>query len=171
MTGSFYGWGSDITGYGRSLLFELRSLILKHRLSRGVKCEDLDDCWQTKDIWDGLMTELFNGGEIYITGNDYLLLFEWLMLRLKHRLSQGVVCCLPWLFPVPLLWRLQIPLWRGMMNAIMILWWCCVPIFFRWPSKGESQLFGATTAVMFEFHSREKNWLQDFFLGIILIRI
>ena len=43
MTESFNGGGTDITGDENSLLFELLSLLLKLRLSRGVKCEDLDD--------------------------------------------------------------------------------------------------------------------------------
>ena len=103
------------------LLFQLLYFLWEHRLSQGVSCEDLDDCWQTDNSWYGLMTELFNLRETYITGNDKLLLFEWLLLRLKHRLSRGVVCCLPWLFPVPLLWRLPIHLKLGMMNAI----WVC----------------------------------------------
>ena len=39
-------------------------------------------------------------------------------LWLNHRLSRGVVRCLPWFLPVPLLWRLPIPFGRGTMNAI-----------------------------------------------------
>ena len=38
------------------------------------------------------MTELFNGGETDITGDDNSLLFELLYLLLKHRLSRGVFC-------------------------------------------------------------------------------
>ena len=41
-------------------------------------------------------------------------------LRLKHQLSRGVVCCLPWLLPVPLLWWLPIPFGRGMMYSILV---------------------------------------------------
>ena len=121
MTESFNGRGTSITGDGNSLLFELLYLLLKNQLSRGVLCEDLDECWQTEESWDGLMTELFNGGETYITGNDNLLLFEWKSLQLNHWLSRGFIRCLPWLLPVPLLWRLPIPLVRGMMNTI----WVC----------------------------------------------
>ena len=43
MTEKFNVGGTDITGDDNLLLFELLSLILKHRLSRGVFCEDLDD--------------------------------------------------------------------------------------------------------------------------------
>ena len=75
ITESFNGGGTDITGDDISLLFELLSLLLKNRLSRGVFCDDLDYCWLTEDIWGGLMTELFNVGETDITGDDNLLLF------------------------------------------------------------------------------------------------
>ena len=44
MTESLNGGGTGITSDGNSLLFELLSLLLKHWLSRGVFCEDLDDC-------------------------------------------------------------------------------------------------------------------------------
>ena len=45
---------------------------------------------KNKDSWGGLMTELFNVGGTGITGDDNLLLFEWLSLLLNHWLSQGV---------------------------------------------------------------------------------
>ena len=152
MTESFNGRVTGITGDGNSLLFELLSFLLKHRLSRGVLCEGLYDCWQIEDSWDGLITELLNGGETDITGNENLLIFEWQSLRLNHRLAQGVVSCLSWLFPVSLLWQLLIPLGHGMMNTI----WVCGEIvwllfYCLFPSKGESYFFGATTAVMLEF--------------------
>ena len=35
-----------------------------------VLCEDMDDFWQNKDSWGGLMTESFNGGGTCITGDD-----------------------------------------------------------------------------------------------------
>ena len=138
MTESFNGGDTDITGDDKSFLFELLSFLLIHQLSRGVFCEDLDDCWQTNDIWGGLMTELFNGGETYITGYDNLLLFEWLSLKIKHWLSRGFIRCLPWLFPVPLLWPLPIPFGLGMMNAIWVcgvvvcLLFCLLMSFKRW---------------------------------------
>ena len=44
MTESFNGGGTCITGDDKSFLFQLLSLLLKHRLSRGVFCEELDDC-------------------------------------------------------------------------------------------------------------------------------
>ena len=44
MTESFNGGGTCITSDDNSLLFELLSLILKHRLSRGVFYKDLGDC-------------------------------------------------------------------------------------------------------------------------------
>ena len=151
MIESFNGGVTCITGDGNSFLFELLYLLLKHRLSRGVLCEELGDCWQTEDIWYGLMTESLNLGETDITGNDKLLLFERQLLQLKHRLSPGVVRCLPWLFPVPIWWLLPTPFGCGMTNAI---WVCggvvCLFFFCRWPSKGESQIFGATNAVVFE---------------------
>ena len=142
MTESLNGGGTGITGDGNSLMFELLVLRLKHRLSRGVFCEDLDYCWKTMDSWGGLMTELFNGGETYITVNDNLLLFEWKLLRLMKSLSKGVVCCLPWLFPVPLLWQLPIPLKRGTMNAI----WVC----------------GGVVCLLFSFSMVIKRWEPNF---------
>ena len=44
MTESFNGGGTDITGDDKSLIFELLSLLLNHRLSRGLLWGDLDDC-------------------------------------------------------------------------------------------------------------------------------
>ena len=44
MTESFNEGGTGITSGGNSFLFELLSLLLKHRLSRGVLCEELDYC-------------------------------------------------------------------------------------------------------------------------------
>ena len=35
-----------------------------------VLCEDMDDCWQTKDSWGGLMNESFNVGGTGITSID-----------------------------------------------------------------------------------------------------
>ena len=122
MTELFNGRETDITGNVNSLLFEWKSLGLKHWLSWGVKCEDLDDCWQTEDSWGESMTELFNGRETYITCNENSLLFEWQSLWLKTQLSQGVIRRLPWLFPVAFLWYLSRPfLERGMLNTI----WVC----------------------------------------------
>ena len=57
-----------------------------------VFCEDLDECWQTKDSWGGLLTESFNVGGTCITSDDKSLLFELLSLKLKHLLSWGVLC-------------------------------------------------------------------------------
>ena len=121
MTESFNGGGTSITVDDRSLLFEWLYLQSKHRLSWGVFCGELDDCWWTEDSWGGLMTESFNGGGTGITGDDNSLLFEWMSLRLKHRLPWEVVLCLPWFFPVPLLWQIPIPFGRGTMNVI----WVC----------------------------------------------
>ena len=122
MNGSFHGGGLGITGDDNSLLFELMWLLSRNFLSWGLLGEDLDDCWQTEDSWGGLMTELFNVRETDITGNDISILFEWQLLQLNPRLSRGVVCRLPWLFPVPLLWHLPRPfLERGMTNKI----WVC----------------------------------------------
>ena len=118
MTESSNGLCTGINGDENSFLIELLSFLLNHWLSRGLFCKDMDDCWPTKDSWDGLMTELFNGGGTYITGDEKSLLFELLPLILEHRLSWGVVCCLPWFSPVPLLWQQPIPFRRGMMNAI-----------------------------------------------------
>ena len=91
MTESFNGGGTGITVDGNSFIFELLSFLLNHRLSRGVFCEDLDDCWRTEDSWGGLMTESFNGGGTGITGDGNSLLFELLSLLLKHGLSRGVL--------------------------------------------------------------------------------
>ena len=43
MTESFNGGGTGITGDEKSLLFELLSLLLKHRLSQGEFGKELDD--------------------------------------------------------------------------------------------------------------------------------
>ena len=40
-----------------------------------VLCEELYDCWQTKDIWGVLMTYLFNVGGTGITSDDNSFLF------------------------------------------------------------------------------------------------
>ena len=53
-------------------------------------------------------------------------------------------------------WLLPIPFGRGMMNAIWVCGGVVCLLFFCWcPSKVERQLFGATTAVMFEFQYQE----------------
>ena len=52
MTESFNGGGKYITGDENSLLFELLLFLLKHQLSKGVFCKELDNCWQYKDSWD-----------------------------------------------------------------------------------------------------------------------
>ena len=121
MTESSNREGTGITSDEKSLLFELLWLILRHWLSRGVFWEYLGDCWWTKESWCGLMTELFNGGGTGIISDSNLFLCEWLSLRLKQRLPQGVVPCLHWFSHVPLLWQLPIPFWSGMMNVI---WFC-----------------------------------------------
>ena len=121
ITESFIGRGTVIIGDDNSLIFELLSFLLKHRLSPWLLCKDLDDSWLTKDSLGELMTELFNGGETDITGDDISLIFEWLPLRVDHWLSWGVVCYLTWFFPVPLLWQRPISFGRGMMNTI----WVC----------------------------------------------
>ena len=157
LKGSFHGGSIGITGDDNSLLFELMWLLSRHLLSRGLVGEDLDDCWQTDDSWGGLMTELFNGRETDITGNDISILFEWHSLRLKPRLSRGVVCRLPWLFPVPLLWHLPRPfLERGMKKKIWVCGDIVCLIFYlsiaiiRW-----EPIFGVTTAVLFRFMYQE----------------
>ena len=115
-------WWSCSDNKQGSLLFELMWLLSRHSLSWGLLCEDLDDCWQTEDSWGGLMTKLFNGRESDITGNDILMLFKWQSFWSKPRLSRGIVQRLPWLFPVPLLWRLPRPFFElGMTNKI----WVC----------------------------------------------
>ena len=48
MTESFNGGGTGITGNENSFLFQLMPYLLKHWLSLGVLCEDLDDCSQTE---------------------------------------------------------------------------------------------------------------------------
>ena len=121
MTESFNGEGTGITGDENSFLFELLSLLLKNQLSCIVFYKELDECWPTNPSWGGLMTKLFNGGKIDINGDDNSLLFEWLSLRLEHQLSWGVVRCLPWFFPVTLLWKRPIPFGRGIINVI----WVC----------------------------------------------
>ena len=78
LTESFNVGGTGISGDVNALLSELLSLLLRYRLSWGVKCEDMDDCWRTEDSRDEFMTELFNGGETDTTGNENYFLFEWL---------------------------------------------------------------------------------------------
>ena len=141
MTKSFNKGSAGITGDDNSLLFGLMSLILKHWLSWWHFSEDLDDYWLTEDSWGGLMTELFNGESTGITSDNNLLIFEWFSLQFKHRLSQGVLCCLPWFSPVPLLWRRAIPFGRVMMNAIWVcggvvcLLFCLLVENKRWEPK------------------------------------
>ena len=48
MNESFNGGGTCITVDGNLLLFEFLYLQLNHWLSRGVLCEELDDCLRTK---------------------------------------------------------------------------------------------------------------------------
>ena len=95
MNGSFNGGSVGITGDNNSLLFELMWLLSRHLLSRGLLGENLDDCWQTEDSWGGLMTELFNGRETDITGNDISMLFEWHSLRLKCRYHEESFAAYP----------------------------------------------------------------------------
>ena len=107
-----------------------------------VLCEDMDDCLQTEYIWGILMTELFNGGGTGITSDDNSLIFELLPLLSNHCLSQEVFFCLPWLFPVPLLWRLPITFGRGIMNEI---WVCggvvCLLFFLLMDNKRWDPIF------------------------------
>ena len=44
MTESFNVLGTCITSDSNLLLFDLLYLLLKHRLSQGVLCEEMDDC-------------------------------------------------------------------------------------------------------------------------------
>ena len=67
MTELFNEGGTGITGDEKLLIFDLLTLLINPRLSRGVFCEELDECLQTKDSWGGLMTELLNGGGTGIT--------------------------------------------------------------------------------------------------------
>ena len=90
MINLFDGGFKGITVDGKSLLFELLSLLLEHRLSRVVFCEELDDFWRTEDIWVGLMTESFNWVGTDITCDGNLLIFELMPLLLNHRLWIGV---------------------------------------------------------------------------------
>ena len=159
-------------GDDKPLLFELLSLILNHWLSRGLFYEELDDCWRTEDSWGGLITKLFNGGVTDITSDDKLLIFQWLYVQLKHRLSRGVVHCLPWLLPVPLLWRLPIPFGRGMMNAIWVcggvvcLLFCLLMAIKKWEPN-----FWYDNCSHVWFSVPGLNWLRAFCLNIILIRL
>ena len=47
-----------------------------------VFCEDMDDFWQTKYIWGGLMTESLNEGGTGIIGDENSIRFELLPLLL-----------------------------------------------------------------------------------------
>ena len=75
ITESFNVRGTGINGDDKLFLFYLLYLLLNHRLSRVVFCEELYDWWQTEDSWGGLMNELFNGGGTCINGGDNLLIF------------------------------------------------------------------------------------------------
>ena len=47
-------------------------------------------------------------------------------------------------------------LWTWHDEYNMSFWWCCFPVIFcKWPSKGEIQLLGAKTVVMFKFQYQE----------------
>ena len=172
MTESFNGLGTGITGDYNSFLFELLSLILKHRLSRGVLCEELYNCWGTEDSWCVLMTELFNGRVTSITSDDNSLIFEWLSFRLKQWLSWVVVCFLPWFFPVPLLWQLPITFGRGIMNAIwffcgvVCLLFCLFMAIKRWEPT-----FWIDNCSHVWVSVPEIKLITIFFLNIILVRL
>ena len=156
MTESFSGVGIGITSGDKSFLFEFLSLLLKHWLSRGVFCEDLDDCWQTKDRWGRLMTKLFNEVGTGITGDDNLLHFEWIPLWLSQRLSQGVFVVYPDFFLLHFCGNYQYPLdvaWWMQYEFVVVF--CACYFVFLWPSKGESKNFGETTLVMFDFQYQE----------------
>ena len=164
MTELFQGGSIGITSDENSFLFELLWFLLRHWLSRVVLCEDLDDCWQTKDSWGGLKTKIFNGRETDITSNDILMLFEWQSLRLKPRLSRGVVRSLPWLFPVPILWHLPIPfLERGMKNTI---WVCgdivCLIFCLSMAIKRWEPIFWRGNCSHVWLYLPKKNWLRYF---------
>ena len=133
----------------------------------------MDDCWRNEDSWGGLITELFNWGGTDINGADKSLLFEWMSLRLNHRLSQGVFRCLPLLFPVPLLWRLPIPFERGMMNAI---WVCGVVVCLSFfvvdgHQKVRDKVLARQLQSCLSFSARNKIDYEIFCLNIILIRL
>ena len=49
MTELFNEGGTGITGDEKLLIFDLLTLLINPRLSRGVFCEELDECLQTKD--------------------------------------------------------------------------------------------------------------------------
>ena len=153
---SFNGVVTGITGDENLFLSELLSFLLKHRLSQGVLCEELYECLLTEDSWGGLMTELFNGGGTDINGDENLLLFDLLPLRLKHRLSLGFVRCLPlfslFCFCGDYQYLLDLAWWMQCEFVVVLCAFC----FVCWcPLKCESQIFGATTAVMFDFQYQE----------------
>ena len=133
-------------------------------------CEELDDCWQTKYSWGELMTKSFNGGGTDIAVDENALIFEWMYLRSNHRLSQGVVRCLSWLFPVPLLWQLPILFGRDMMNTIWVcdgtvcLLFCLLMAIKRWDPT-----FWRDTCSHVWVSVPGINLLRAFCLNIILI--
>ena len=130
--------------------FELLSLILKHQFSQGVFCEELDDCWQTEDSWGGLMTDLFNGGERDITGDDNSLFFEWLSSQLKNSYQHDSFFAYPDWSLFHFCGSYQYPLevaWLTQYDFVVVL--CACYFVCWWPSKGEIQISNATTSVMF----------------------
>ena len=120
--------------------------------------EDMDDCWQTEESWGGFMIESFNWGEKDITSDENSLLFEWLSLLLNHRLSRGVVSCLPWFFPVPLFCLLPIPFGHGMMNAIWVCGGLVWMLFYLLIDKKKvrGNFFARQLQSCFSFSTRNK---------------
>ena len=104
---------------------------------------------------------------------------DWLELMIAARrfipeliLSWGVFPCLPWFFPAPLLWGLQIPLGRGMMNIIwgfggvVCLFFCLSMAFKMWEPilwrENCSHVWVSVPGIKL---------ITSFFLNIILIRL
>ena len=157
MTESFHEGIIGITSDDKSLLFELLWLLLRNWLSRGVLCEELDEFWQTEDSWGGLMTELLNGRETDITVNDNSLIFKWQLLRLNPGYHKELLAAYPDCSLFHFCGTSQDPscnvAWWIQYEFVVIL--CACYVVCQWPSKGESQMFRATTAVMFGFTYQE----------------
>ena len=81
------------------------------------------------------------------------------------------IVCLPWFFPVQLLWQLPIPFGRGMINAI---WVCCGVVCLLFCLVMANKRWEPTfwrNNCSHDLVSVQHIWLQDFCFNIILIML
>ena len=156
MTELFNWGGTGINGDGNSFLFELLYLLLKYRLS-----------WKSVQWRAGWM--LTNQGQLRWI-DEWIIQWRRNIYHRKWKFVALWVTVLAIKAPVitrsSLLPTLIVPcsnfvaitnnVWTWHDECNVSLWCCCEPVLFCWwPWKGESQIFGATTSVMFKFQYQE----------------